>query len=79
VNNGDKKSPLFTGTALDGALPTLFAATASDAAPGGYYGPTGFLEIKGPTGPARSTEASRDPVAAARLWDEAVRLTGISF
>ena len=73
---GDLFAPLFTGTALNGALPTLFAATSPEAAPGG---PTGILEIKGPPGPARSTSESQDPAVASRLWTEAERLTGVRF
>lgn len=76
---GDLIAPLFAGTALSGALPTLYTATASTIAPSGYYGPTGWGEIKGPPGPARSTPASQNPEIAARLWGEAERLTGTKF
>jgi NAD(P)-dependent dehydrogenase (short-subunit alcohol dehydrogenase family) len=40
-------------SAAAGALPTLFAATAPEAAPNGYYGPNGFYELKGPVAPAK--------------------------
>lgn len=75
----DAISPLIGHDAASGALPILFAASAPDATPGGYYGPTGFGEMKGAPGPARSSAASRDPTIAAQLWQEAERLTGTSF
>lgn len=75
----DLISPLIGHDAASGALPILYAATAADAAPGGYYGPTGFREMKGSTGPARSSAASRDPAIAARLWRAAERATALDF
>ena len=75
----DMLAPLFTGTAREGALPTLYAATARDVVPGGYSGPQGLGEVKGPVGPARSTPESRDPEVAARLWREAEKLTGVAY
>jgi NAD(P)-dependent dehydrogenase (short-subunit alcohol dehydrogenase family) len=72
----DLLSPLFAGTASGGALPTLFAATAPDVEPAGYYGPSGWGEIKGPPGTAMRTPASRDPEVGARLWAVAEHLTG---
>ena len=53
---------------LQGALPTLYAATAPDVRPGGYYGPDGFAQISGHPGPVRSSNASRDASVAERLW-----------
>jgi NAD(P)-dependent dehydrogenase (short-subunit alcohol dehydrogenase family) len=63
-----------------GALPTLFAATSSDAVDGGYYGPQGFQEMRGgDVGVARVAPQALDLAAAARLWSECERLTGIRF
>ena len=63
-----------------GAAPTLFAATAPDAVSGGYYGPQGFLETRGgDVGPAKVAAQALDEAAAARLWSECERLTGVSF
>ena len=72
-------APLFSQSAAGGALPTLYAATAPDAQPGGYYGPDGFYEIRGAPAPARITGEGNDPAVAARLWDVATRLTGAAF
>ncbi|GLR99252.1 MULTISPECIES: SDR family oxidoreductase [Bradyrhizobium] len=71
--------PLISQSAAEGALPTLFAATSPDAEPGGYYGPNGFYELKGPPGPARIMPQAKDLAAAARLWDASAALTGVSF
>ena len=63
-----------------GAVPTLFAATAPDAVSGGYYGPQGWLEMRGgDVGPARVAAQALDEAAQARLWSECGRLTGVSF
>jgi hypothetical protein len=72
-------TPYFSQDAARGALPTLFAATAPDAAPGGYYGPDGFQELKGAPAPARVAAAARDRALARRLWSETERLTGVTF
>ncbi len=70
---------LFSQSAAEGALPTLYAATAPDAAPGGYYGPQGAAEMKGPPGPAATPAAARSDTDAARLWAESERLTGVVY
>lgn len=66
-------------SAAQGALPTLYAATAPEARPGTYYGPTGDEEKRGPLGLATVPVAAKDAHAAARLWTVAERLTGVSF
>ena len=71
--------PLLAQSTAAGALPTLYAATAPEAESGGYYGPQGRGERKGPPGPAAATDEARDEAAAARLWAEAERLTGVRF
>jgi NAD(P)-dependent dehydrogenase (short-subunit alcohol dehydrogenase family) len=62
-----------------GAEPLLYAATSPDAVNGGYYGPSRYLELIGPTKPARLNRRMRDDAVAARLWAEAERLTGTSL
>jgi NAD(P)-dependent dehydrogenase (short-subunit alcohol dehydrogenase family) len=64
----------------DGAVPTLFAATAPEAEDGGYYGPQGFLEMRGgDVGPAKIAPQALDQRAAAQLWNECEVFTGISM
>ncbi|KQM13367.1 oxidoreductase [Novosphingobium sp. Leaf2] len=66
----------FINTAAMGAWPTLHAA-AGPVTPGGYYGPTGIGEWRGPSGPAKLSQAARDPAIGKRLWDMSVAMTGI--
>jgi NAD(P)-dependent dehydrogenase (short-subunit alcohol dehydrogenase family) len=71
--------PFFSQQPPDGALPTLYAATAPGVRGGDYYGPSRLLETMGPPRPARSTFASKDPEVARRLWEVSERLTGVAF
>jgi NAD(P)-dependent dehydrogenase (short-subunit alcohol dehydrogenase family) len=69
--------PLVPSQAVEqGAEPLLYAATSPDATNGGYYGPSRFMELVGPTKVARLNRRMRDDATAARLWTEAERLTG---
>jgi NAD(P)-dependent dehydrogenase (short-subunit alcohol dehydrogenase family) len=68
--------PLLGQSPAQGALPQLFAAAAPEAAGGAYYGPAGFLELKGPPAPAKMTARAQDPAAARRLWEVSEQLTG---
>lgn len=69
----------ITHSSAAGALPTLLAATAPNAAPGGYYGPSGFKEFRGPPSVAKIEPQARDEAMAKALWAEAERLTGQVF
>lgn len=71
--------PFISQSAAEGALPTLFAATSSEAKAAGYYGPNGFYELKGPPAPAKIMPRAEDATVAARLWDVSAVLTGVSF
>jgi NAD(P)-dependent dehydrogenase (short-subunit alcohol dehydrogenase family) len=69
---------IVLNTDSEGALPTLYAATAPDVEDGGYYGPQGFKEMRGDVvGPAEVAPQARDTSAAARLWQICQDLTGI--
>ena len=71
--------PLMSQSAAEGALPTLFAATAPEALPSGYYGPQNMFELRGPVGDARVGDKARDPALAARLWTISEELTGVTW
>jgi NAD(P)-dependent dehydrogenase (short-subunit alcohol dehydrogenase family) len=71
--------PLISQTAAAGALPTLYAATASGILPGGYYGSQGFMDLKGPPGAAKISRQAQDQAVAKKLWAAAARLTGQDF
>lgn len=70
-------SPLFMQSSAAGAWPTLYAATSGGASQGGYYGPQGKGEIKGPPGPAKVASQALNEAVAARLWGVAEELTGV--
>lgn len=61
-----------------GALPTLYAATASAVRGGEYYGPRG-LQVWGYPTRVRSNHRSYDIAAAARLWAVSEELTGVRY
>jgi len=62
-----------------GAEPLLYAATSPDAVNGGYYGPSRWFGLVGPTTDVRPPRRARDASTGERLWDEAGRLTGVSL
>jgi len=63
-----------------GALPTLYAATSADVASGGYYGPTGWMEMRGDhVDNAAIAPQARDVESARRLWAVCETLTGVTF
>jgi hypothetical protein len=62
-----------------GALPTLYAATVPDIPPGAFVGPDGLGEQRGHPKLVGSSGRSKDEAAAARLWTESERLTGVIY
>jgi NAD(P)-dependent dehydrogenase (short-subunit alcohol dehydrogenase family) len=62
-----------------GALPALYAATASDVQGGDYYGPDGWQELRGYPIKVQSNDRSHDMVVAARLWTVSEELTGVKY
>jgi NAD(P)-dependent dehydrogenase (short-subunit alcohol dehydrogenase family) len=72
-------NPIFAQTPVWGALPSLYAATASDVQNGDYFGPSGFLEMRGTPKRVQSTARSHDFELAKKLWDISESLTGVTF
>jgi len=72
-------NPVFGQKPSMGALPTLRAATGTDALGGDYYGPRGFMEMKGTPVKVKSNGLSHDIDTARRLWDVSEELTGVVF
>jgi NAD(P)-dependent dehydrogenase (short-subunit alcohol dehydrogenase family) len=62
-----------------GALPSLFAATAPQAEGGVYYGPDGRAELSGFPAKARIPAPATDEAACRRLWEVSEGLTGVHF
>lgn len=65
--------------AAQGALPTLFAASAAQARGGGYYGPDKLSETRGYPSVAKVPPQTLNVNDAARLWVESERLTGVAY
>ncbi|QWA09713.1 SDR family oxidoreductase [Sodalis ligni] len=65
--------------AAQGALPTLYAATAPAAKGGVYYGPDKMNEMRGFPAVAKIPRQALDVETAARLWKVSEELTGVVF
>jgi NAD(P)-dependent dehydrogenase (short-subunit alcohol dehydrogenase family) len=63
----------------EGALPTLYAATAPTAVGGEYIGPDGFLGIKGSPTVEQPKPQALDEAVAAKLWAVSEELTGVVY
>lgn len=72
-------NPIFSQNVANGVLPTLRAATDEQAKPGDYFGPSGFLEMKGSPTLVKSTEMSHNESNAKQLWELSEKMTGIQF
>lgn len=65
--------------AAQGALPTLYAATAPDARPGAYYGPDRLGETRGHPALSKVPAPANDRAVSERLWQVSEQLAAISF
>lgn len=65
--------------AAHGALPTLRAATATDAHPRDYYAPSRFFQLKGDPILVPVPKPALDETAARRLWELSEQLTGVQW
>ncbi len=70
--------PLLSQVPRKAAEGTIFAATSPKVEGGGYYGPQSWGGLKGKVGPASTAPYAERTDIAARLWDESLRLTGVS-
>ena len=70
---------LFLQPAAYGALPTLYAALGDGIAGGDYFGPDGFLQVRGHPVKVKSNSISRDTVLAGRLWALSETLTNTHY
>ncbi len=70
---------LATQSVERGALPQLYAATATGVRGGQFFGPAGLGETRGRVTEARLNPDAADPANGRRLWAAAERLTGISY
>lgn len=72
-------NPIFSQKPPMGALPTLRSATDESVSNDDYYGPGGFLEIKGYPIKVNSNSLAKDPQIAQKLWEVSEKLTGIKY
>lgn len=71
--------PFLSQSAAAGALPTLYAATSTEAEGGAYYGPNGLFELTGSPAKAKIGSAALDRTVWSRLWEVSERLTGVTL
>lgn len=69
----------FSQNVKMGTLPTLRAAIDVDAQSGDYYGPKGFMEMKGYPVKVKSNKRSHDIEAARKLWELSEEMTGVKY
>ncbi len=86
IVNGPGRKPYYrfleqfiSQSAAMGALPTLYAATESNAIGGGYYGPQSLFEMRGHPGEVKFASAARDDIACLELWKISEKLTGVTY
>lgn len=65
--------------AEQGALPSLYAATAPGVQPGAMYGPTGRFGFVGDPGEVPIDPKGRDGETAQLLWERSEELTGFEW
>lgn len=70
----------FLGQDQDrGARPLLWAAAASDAGGGQFFGPRGLGEMAGEPVPVRPSAPALDTAVGQRLWTRCEQLTGVGY
>ncbi len=62
-----------------GALPQIRAATDPDVKGQDFFGPSGFMELKGYPVKVKSNTRSLNPELARKLWKLSEDITGVSF
>ncbi len=70
---------LFAQSGAQGALPTLYAATAPEIRGGHFYGCDGFREMRGYPVEVRAETQAYDEAMAAKLWEVSENLTGVKY
>jgi NAD(P)-dependent dehydrogenase (short-subunit alcohol dehydrogenase family) len=65
--------------AAEASTPIVRAARDDGVSGGDYYGPSGFLEIRGEAGKARVDPIARDVETGRRLWTLSESMTGIRY
>jgi hypothetical protein len=72
-------SALLAQTPLEGAYPTLCAATYPNILGASYLGPNGVGEMRGTPKFTHGKALAYDQNLAARLWEVSEELTGVTW
>jgi NAD(P)-dependent dehydrogenase (short-subunit alcohol dehydrogenase family) len=72
-------NPFFSMKPWQGALPTLYSAVSDDVVGAGYYGPDGFMQMRGYPVLTEPKETAKDAAVAKRLWGVSEEMTGAEF
>jgi NAD(P)-dependent dehydrogenase (short-subunit alcohol dehydrogenase family) len=72
-------NPIMSQNQEQGALSTIRAAVDPDVESGTYWGPKGFMELKGAPVLRKSSPASHNESKASRLWQISEELTKSKF
>jgi hypothetical protein len=72
-------NPIFSQGVESGVLPTLRAATDPTSKGGEFYGPSGFMELKGSPKVVKSNPISQDVEQARQLWTISEEITGVQY
>ena len=75
----DMENLVFAQSAAMGALPSLYAATATGVESGEFFGPDGLFAMRGYPEQVPFVRAAEDREAARRLWEISEELTGVRF
>jgi NAD(P)-dependent dehydrogenase (short-subunit alcohol dehydrogenase family) len=62
-----------------GAEPLVHAAVAAGVRSGEYWGPAGWMQLRGSAAVVRAEPRAHDRTAAARLWTASERRSGVAF
>ncbi|MEH2378067.1 MAG: SDR family NAD(P)-dependent oxidoreductase [Nostoc sp.] len=72
-------SSIFAQDITMGALPTLRAAIEADLKGAEFFGPNGFMTMRGYPIKAETNKLSKDKAIAKKLWVVSEKLTGVKF
>ena len=62
-----------------GALPTIYAAVGEKVEGGKYFGPSGFMELKGFPTEVQPNKMAQNLELASKLWNLSEELTGVNY
>jgi NAD(P)-dependent dehydrogenase (short-subunit alcohol dehydrogenase family) len=71
--------PKIGQPAETGALPILMAALSDSVKGGEYFGPDGFMEMRGKPTVVDSTQLSKNKEVAEKLWEVSEKLVGFKY